>query len=69
MIVKFFLKNEMLHKNAQQNEAQFKEMKINYEKCHLEKSQLNQMLQRVNSDHEKQVEKLKSQVRFALGTF
>jgi len=53
----------MLQKNAQQNETQFKEMKFNFEKCLLDNNQLNQMLQRVNSEHEKQVGKLKSQVR------
>lgn len=52
----------MLQKNAQQNESQFKEMKLNFEKCLLENNQLNQMLQHVNSEHENQVGKLKCQV-------
>ena len=52
----------MLQKNAQQNEAQFNEMKFNFEKCLLDNNQLNQMLQRATSEHEKQVGKLKSQV-------
>lgn len=54
----------MLQKNAQQNETQFKEMKLNFEKCLLDNNQLNQMLQHVNSEHEKQIDKFKSQVSF-----